>query len=379
MKEVMRGNRSYFLLFIIFICRVNLLHAQPGKRIIYADRNYRVVQKERDAAYIIHVSEKQDTVYFETDSRNPKGKIEAGKYPKNEGFDLRNCYLERYWPNGKIRSNGYLRQSWNEGVWKYYDETGKLYSIVNYREGMIDGRAERIFNNGLTRSYNYVKNLKEGESLLYDGTGNIYSICNYHNDSLHGPLLEYDLEGRKKRKAVYFHNIIKKDTTYYESGQVFNCENYDSAGLLHGRSMIFTPSGKIARYDEYSHGVVVQSNCIHPLAGADYESDDCPPRLREVEYPDGIEKYNEYVRLNQDYPEEAIKWKQQGVIVFTVYINDYGFVEEIVEENLIPLGYGLEAESLRLLGKMKRFNPKKLNGKSMPSSMRIPFVFILRE
>lgn len=372
-----------YLRAIIATVSINLLltgvSAQSGKKTIFTDRNYKTVNRERDAAFIIDMWEKDDTMYFDTRSRNPKGKVESGKYPLNQGFDQRNCYLTRYWPDGTIRGHGQIRQSWNEGLWTFYDERGRLYSTVNYSNGLMNGIAKRFYPSGLIRTYTLTDNLKEGESLLFDTSGSIFTIENYSRDSLHGPVVEFFPGGNIKRKAIYNHGVIQKDTMFYESGQVFNAENYDAEGKLEGRIWIFTPSGKIARFDEYTHGVVIQSNCIHMLAGSDYDGDDCPPRFQPSAYPGGIEKYNEYVSINQEYPETAIKWKQQGVVTYEVKINDYGFVEDITEENLIPLGFGLEAESLRLLKKMKRFDPMKLNGKPMPSTLRIPFVFILRE
>jgi outer membrane biosynthesis protein TonB len=87
----------------------------------------------------------------------------------------------------------------------------------------------------------------------------------------------------------------------------------------------------------------------------------------------------EYVGLNQEYPETAIQWKQQGVITFEFTISNYGFVEDITEENIIPVGYNLENEGMRLLKKLQRFEPERLNGKAIPVRFRMPYVFILQE
>ena len=104
----------------LFVCATLLsasVLAQPIKRTVYTDHNHRIVGKERDAYFIVSLTESYDTVYFETFSKNPKGKIAQGKYARDMGNDLRNCYIENLWPNGKLRSRGILLQSWNEKSW----------------------------------------------------------------------------------------------------------------------------------------------------------------------------------------------------------------------------------------------------------------------
>lgn len=354
--------------------------AQPhGHRKVYVDQNYKEVAKEKEASYEVSFFEFADTQYFEIHNRSPKGLIEKGKYPVNEGFDLRNCYLQRLWPNGKIRAEGVMRKSWNEGIWKYYDESGILYSTIEYHEGFMTGQAIRYYENGFRRSYTYKLNIRNGECIYFDTSNRIYQISNYSNDSLDGLMLEYFPSGKLKRKVLYQKNIPVVDTWFYEAGNPFNCEKYDETGKLHGRCMMYTPSGKIARLDEYNHGELERNDCLHMLADSDWEGDDCPPRMMEAKYPGGLEKYNEYVSLNQDYPEQAIQWRQQGVITYEFTVNNYGVVEDITEENIIPAGFGLEKESLRLLKKLQRFEPQRINGKPIPVRIQMPYVFILQE
>lgn len=372
----MRGFLST-VLCTFFIASVGSAVAQVKTKIVFVDANYRTVSKERMATYKVESTETRDSVFFETYSLAPKGKIEAGRYAKGQGNDLRNCYLVRYWPNGMVQSKGFLKQSWNDGLWEFFDEEGKIYSEITYTDGLIDGDVKRYYSSGLVRTYSYIKNKREGESFLFDSSGRIFNLSSWQNDSLHGDYLEFSETGNLKRKAVYGSGVLLRDTQFYDDGKPFNCEAYDSAGQIHGKCIMYTPSGKIARYDEYSHGNLLQNICLHPLADADYEGDDCPPRKKELYYPGGMEKFHEFVASNQDYPEDAMKWKKQGVAQFTIQVNRYGAVVEINEENLVPLGYGLEKECMRLLEKLKKFEPMQLNGKNISCYFTIPFVFIL--
>lgn len=354
--------------------------AQPIKtRVQYVDRNYREVKSQREAALIVQSFTLNDTVYFESSSRLPKGLVEKGKYPAGQGFDMRNCYLQKMWPNGKVRAEGIIRQSWNEGIWTFYDEDGRLYSRITYEQGMMTGKAVRYYETGKQRYFTYEKNIRNGASALSDSAGRIMELCNYKNDSMQGLSLSFFPDGKASRKTWWEGGFKKWDTMFWESGTPFSCEKYNSNGRLEGRCMMYTQRGKIARYDEYADGELLQNNCIHPLADASWEGDDCPPRLIEAKYPGGIEKYMEFVSVNQDYPEAAINWRQQGVVEMEFTVSADGQVTDITQENIVPLGYGMEKESLRLLGKIRRFEPQRLNGRAVPVRIRIPFVFVLQE
>jgi TonB family protein len=173
--------------------------------------------------------------------------------------------------------------------------------------------------------------------------------------------------------------LKRTDTLFWENGVPFACEKYNTMGRLEGRCMMYTKTKRIARYDEYSDGELTQNDCIHPMADETWEGDDCPPRLIEARYPGGIEKYLEYVSANQDYPEAAIQWKQQGVVEYEFTVAPDGSLKDVTEENIIPLGFGLEKESLRLLQKIKKFEPQRINGRAVPVRVRMPYVFVLQE
>jgi antitoxin component YwqK of YwqJK toxin-antitoxin module len=376
----MSMRRVFCLLGYVFLMLCARINAQPARmRTIYTDRNYREVKSIREATYTLNIIEDRDSVYFETWNKTPKALLEKGKYPINQGFDVRNCYVQKFWPNKELRAEGYIKKTWNEGVWSYYDESGKLYSKVEYVDGMMNGRATRYYPDGLLRIFNYEKNIRNGESLLTDTSDKIIEVCYYSNDTLDGLAIEYFETGQLKRKTKYNRGIVRVDTVYWENGVPFSCTKYNQEGNLEGRSIMYTKTKKIARYDEYSNGELTQNDCIHPLADATWDGDDCPPRLIPTSYPGGMNKYLEYVSLNQDFPEPAILWKQQGVIEFEFTVEPDGTITKIRQENLIPLGFGLEKECIRLLDKIKKFEPERLNGRAIPVRFKIPYVFVLQD
>ena len=45
-----------------------------------------------------------------------------------------------YYPNGKVRSQGTVRNSLKEGKWEYYYPTGHRQAIENFDAGILNGR-----------------------------------------------------------------------------------------------------------------------------------------------------------------------------------------------------------------------------------------------
>lgn len=353
--------------------------AQPKQSTRYVDRNYKDVPSIREAAYIIEQSQSEDTVFFQTYNKLPRSIIEAGKYPANQGADEKNCFIQRYWPNGKLRSEGQLKHSWNDGLWIFYDEEGKLYSKINYANGMMNGDATRFYPNGSKRSFNFKNNIKNGESVYSDEEGRLLQISYYENDTLSGAFLEFYKTGNTKRKTLYNNGLKQKDSLFYENGVLLSSEQYNAVGQLHGKQFMYTLRGKMARFDDYNNGNLIQSNCLHPIADSEWEGEDCPTRYTPAQYPGGIAKYFEFVNENTEFPEDAISWKQQGVVEIEFTVDRNGFIDNITQENITPLGFGLEKETFRLISKVKKFEPEQLNGRKMESRYRLPFIYVLQE
>lgn len=381
MKHNLEGVRVKFI--IAFFCFLILGQAfsQPVAKQYtrYVDRNYKDVPGLREAVLIIEVKQTADSVFFQAFNKLPRAVVEKGKYPLNQGADEKNCYVQRFWPNGKLRSEGAIRHSWNDGLWTFYDEEGVLYSKINFKEGMMNGEATRFYLNGNKKTYTYNNNIKNGESVFSDNEGRLLLIANYENDTLNGTYLEFYKNGNIKRKTLYNKGLKVKDSLFYEAGGVLSSEQYNPGGQMNGKQFMYTLRGRMARFDEFIDGNLVQSNCLHPIADSDWDGEDCPTRYKPAQYPGGIAKYFEYVAENTEYPEEAISWKQQGVVEMEFTIDRNGFLDNITQENIIPIGFGLEKETLRLIGKIKKFEPEELNGRKMECRYRLPFIYVLQD
>jgi antitoxin component YwqK of YwqJK toxin-antitoxin module len=374
------GIRIGCFIFLIFIGFCTPAIAQdPDNKVLYVDKNYNITDRKRDAIYRVVVAEDGDTAHFMSYSIRPEALVEKGKYRITPGADFRTAYLQRYWPNGRWRSFGRTKDLLPDGTWVYFDESGLLYSKVNYTNGQLSGEAVRYYTTGKSRYYTYVNNKRNGPSRLMTNDGKMQELNNYENDSLHGACYAYFQTGSIKRKTVYNNGLKVTDTLYWENGKPFSCEKYNEFGNLHGRAMMFNVNGKMSRYDEYEDGVLTQNLCLHPLSDENFDGEDCPVRLKEAQFPGGLGNFLDFVSINQDYPDAALDWKQGGVVIVEFTVDTDGNIAEVTPENIIPLGYGLETECLRLLGQIKKFEPRKLSGRPFPARIRLPFLFVVQQ
>ncbi|MBL7811933.1 MAG: energy transducer TonB [Bacteroidetes bacterium] len=343
----------------------------------YVDANYRKVNTKRNASYRIEISELRDTVYFSTFSLRPKGLTEIGKYPRKRGFDQRNCDVQMMWPNGKVRAKGQRVNSYPEGLWTYFDMDGKPYSRVFYIRGQASGWCERLYSNGTRRIYRYQNGQKEGTAVWLNESGDTMETVQYTADLLHGTKVVYNDSHVMVQKTTYFYGLKQSDSIFYKGKKPCLVEHFDSSGKYHGRSMLFSSSGKILRFDEFNHGEEVQNACLHPIKMSDWHDGDCFPRRTEPRFPGGERRYETFIHENQDYPELAQTWRVQGVVEITVHIDAEGKLADMQEENLIPAGFGLDEEAMRLLKLIPAFEPMELNGEPRKSEKQFLFAFIL--
>lgn len=374
------GQFRLVLFWVLAICSFSNLSAMLGHgpvSTMYTDVNYRRVKNKRIAEYRVDYNIAKDTVFFETHHLRPEGLIEKGYFPRVYGFDVRNCTIMQLWPDGKIKAKGQRVASFPDGAWDYFDQNGVLYSRVHYSNGLMHGYAYRYYSNGDVLEIPYENGKRLGESLRRDKKNRILFRTSWYGEYKDGWSLEYDTLGHIIGKTLFKNDHVQQDSMFYPSGKLSSTESYDSAGNYHGRCLQLTEQGKILRFDEFDHGQVIQNECRHPIFQTNWNNGDCYPMKTQPRYPGGEAKYEKLVRMHQDYPELAREWKVQAVVEYVLYLDSTGKVLRFEESNLLPVGYNIENEVIKLLKMIPRFEPLTINGIPRPSRKEMLFAFIL--
>lgn len=96
----------------------------------------------------------------------------------------------------------------------------------------------------------------------------------------------------------------------------------------------------------------------------------------KASFPGGEKAFDGYILKNIKYPSEAVNLGVTGTVHAILYLDAQGKVEK-VEFAGKEIGYGLEAETRRLLMNSPRWNPAKHNGAPVKSKFALPVTFEL--
>lgn len=101
--------------------------------------------------------------------------------------------------------------------------------------------------------------------------------------------------------------------------------------------------------------------------------------ITQAEFVGGKEALNKYIKENLIYPEQAKKDQIEGYFKIALAIDDKG--KPIFSDFLVEMKNceECEAEALRLINRMPRWNPKMVNEKPTYSSAVVTIVFELEE
>lgn len=92
-------------------------------------------------------------------------------------------------------------------------------------------------------------------------------------------------------------------------------------------------------------------------------------------YPGGTDAMKSYIKENMHYPELAKENGIEGTVVVEFIVKADGSIGNIKIVRMVDPD--LEAEAIRLVKGMPKWNPSKLNGKPMDAEVGVPIEFSL--
>jgi len=182
-------------------------------------------------------------------------------------------YWKTYFVNGKIKSEGNRKNFELDSLWLFYDEAGNITKSINYQNDKKNGYynvyklvKDSVEKNVLISKELYVNDIKQGTSYYYYDNGAVQFLTNYQNNLKHGEGLEFDASGMiiselsfrnditvsKNRINRYGRNNEKVGTWkyYYENGKL-KTEAYYKSGKLNGYVKEYDEKGKLVSSKRY--------------------------------------------------------------------------------------------------------------------------------
>jgi TonB family protein len=191
--------------------------------------------------------------------------------------------------------------------------------------------------------------VKQGEFRWYDENGIVNHFCTYNRGKTNGP-----------------------ETLFYENGhQQMKGGNRD--GERDGEWVLYFPAGKMAGKANYRVGKRVSMQLFH---------EDGSPNTkdtifqRDSEFPGGTPQYLRFLNKTLRYPDSAVVYEIQGIVVVQFKVSKEGKVSDLkVVQSVNPY---LDAEALRVLQLTPDWNPAIVAGVPVESYHIQPLVFSLQ-
>ncbi|HWY98111.1 MAG TPA: hypothetical protein VNY36_03400 [Bacteroidia bacterium] len=184
-------------------------------------------------------------------------------------------YNKLYYANGKISSEGTIRNGKPDGYWKTYYETGKIKSEGNRKEYVLDSTWKFYSAKGLMYvAFSYRNGKKNGYKYSYAPSAKDSSMCilsakeNFVNDTLQG--LAYYYKAGKLREIMTYKDGLAEGRAYefsadslitaitlYKGGfvkKVIRINQYNSQGHKEGSWQTFYTNGNIKWEGTYTDG-----------------------------------------------------------------------------------------------------------------------------
>jgi uncharacterized protein len=194
---------------------------------------------------------------------------------RNYFTDKLNGNVSLFFPNGKLRQEGYFKDDLQDSVYREWYENGKLALDCTYKSGQLKGIKKSFYLDGRDQGIEeYIDTTRyvwsfwlpdslhtqtiiegNGEMTTYFPTGTVKEWCNYKKGLPDGECLERSIYGYDIL-AGSFKEGVKVGTWkyYYYTGKIEKIANYEN-GKLTGKYQYFYDNGQINAEGFYKDGL----------------------------------------------------------------------------------------------------------------------------
>jgi antitoxin component YwqK of YwqJK toxin-antitoxin module len=154
-------------------------------------------------------------------------------------------YWKNYYKTGGLKSEGNRKDYLLDSTWKFYDEKGKLTLKINYKNGKKNGYRYTYQGEEITKEF-FVDDVKQNYAYVLFANGKIKMKIPFKDGLETGNAIEYDSSG----------NIIQLIT--YKKGYVVERERinrYDAKNMPHGKWKWFFEDEVLQSEGNFNHGL----------------------------------------------------------------------------------------------------------------------------
>lgn len=157
----------------------------------------------------------------------------------NSEGNMRNGKPDGYWKtfheNGKLKSEGNRKNFELDSLWKFYDEDEKLILDLEYKKGKKNG-LKNTYIEGEKIAETYLDDVKQGPTTYYYPEGTVKKVIPFAGGLENGISREFDQQGN-------IITIIEYKRGFMVSKEYVN--RRDKNGFMHGKWVTFWENGNI--------------------------------------------------------------------------------------------------------------------------------------
>jgi antitoxin component YwqK of YwqJK toxin-antitoxin module len=235
----------------------------------------------------------------------PNGKL-SSEGPLREGKP--DGYWKTYDEEGMIKSEGNRKNFELDSTWKFYGEEGKLALEITYKNGKKNG-IRKTYREGEYYTENFVNDVKQGMSMYYYPDGKLHKSIPFVNGLEQGIAREFDTNGRiiqiqeyRKGFIVSRENINRTDKDgrkqgtwkdFWENGNIRSEGNYRN-DKRNGIFKEYMTDGKLFKVFKYENDSLIPD--AEEVAKIDVRADYYPNGQVKImaqyknNQPDGIRR-----------------------------------------------------------------------------------------
>lgn len=139
--------------------------------------------------------------YYENGKISSEGTMKDGKP---------NGYWKNYYKNGKIKIEGNRRNFLLDSVWKFYDEKGRITKTIQYKEGKKHGITANFDTTGAVLSTEtFSMDVKEGWTRTFHKNGRVKTIVGFAKGKQQGTAYEFSADSVITGISTYSMGILQ--------------------------------------------------------------------------------------------------------------------------------------------------------------------------
>ncbi len=265
----------------------------------------------------------------------PNGRISSEGLMKNGKPD---GYWKTYYVTGVMKSEGNRINTLLDSLWAFYTETGDTLEIINYKLGKKSGYyysyATATETNNVSVRYLQLKELylddkREGIAYYYYPDEKIKQQISYRNGKKQGVAKDFDHNGMVITLYEYHNdymisreyiNRLDKEgrktgtwKTFFPDGKV-NEELFYKDGQLHGNTKIYSERGTLVNERNYQEGRLVEEGIqlkVEAIELISYYNDGVTLKRKGI-YLDSIAIGKHVFYNSEGNPEKAVFYSENG-------------------------------------------------------------------